>query len=116
MGALTLRDNLYKCTSNSFWVCLIEGRFLVSKRGRVGFTRKSDAALAFKNSDYWDFIVRTLKTTHKDQAYKSQWGESWCWNNNKEGKLIEDNKYKELLKNGTIVYSEIKRIPDWANI
>lgn len=115
MGALTLRDNLYKCTQSSMWVCMIEGRFLVSKQGKVGFKCKRDAALAFKNSEYWEYIVGDLKVFHKDKSSASAISGRY-WNSNKVGKEIEDKKYKELLEQGIVKYYEINQVPGWVNL
>lgn len=83
---MTKRDVLYKCTSNKIWVCMIEGRMLISKRGRAAWSCKSGAALAFLNSSYWNYVK---------------------YNEENSKKL-----YKELLKNGTVKYVELTPIPD----
>lgn len=112
--ALTLRDNLYKSTCSSMWVCLIHGRFLISKKGRTGWNQKSSAALAFKNSCYWDYITWNLKKKHMDKCEENRWGVSW--KNQKEGEEMEKEVYQNLIKEGVVKYIEIKPIPEWTNL
>lgn len=112
--ALTLRDNLYKSTCSSMWVCLIHGRFLVSKKGRTGWNQKSSAALAFKNSSYWDYITWKLKKEHMDKCEENRWGVSW--KNRKEGEKMEKETYQKLIEDGVVKYIEIKPIPEWTNL
>lgn len=117
MGGLTLRDNLYTSSTNSIWVCLIEGRFLVSKRGTTAWQRKSDSISAFKHSDYWRYIVCDLKLQHPDLISQSSscGGKKW-WLDRKRGEQIEKEKFNELMKDGIIQFIEIKPVPNWVNI
>ena len=112
--ALTLRDNLYKSTSSSIWVCMGEGRFLVSKKGRTGWSNKSSAALAFKSSSYWNFITFDLKKQHEDRCVEYRWGLEW--KDRAEGEKLEKEIYQKLIEDGTVKYIEIKQVPEWANI
>lgn len=115
MGGLTLRDNLYTSSTNAIWVCLIEGRFLVSKRGTAAWQRKSDSIHAFKHSDYWRYIIRDLKSQHPDLISRDNRNNEW-WNNRKQGEQIEKEKFDEFIKDGVIQFIEIKPVPDWVNI
>lgn len=115
MGGLTLRDNLYTSSTNAIWVCLIEGRFLVSKRGTTAWQRKSDAVIAFKHSSYWQYIVESLKVQHSNLISQCGLNKKW-WNNRKQGEQIEKEKLNELIKDGIIQFVEIKPVPDWVNV
>ena len=91
---MSLRDNLYIDTTNSIWVCLVEGRYLISNsaRHRTSWKRRCNAVTAFKNSNYWKFICR-----------------------NKTAQEIEDI-YNDYLETGMVKFIEIKPIPVWADI
>ena len=91
---MSLRDNLYIDTTSSIWVCLVEGRYLISNstRQRTSWKRRCNAVAAFKNSNYWKFICR-----------------------NKTVQEIEDI-YNDYLETGMVKFIEIKPIPVWADI
>jgi hypothetical protein len=89
---LSLRDNLYICSTNSIWVCLIEGRYLVSKYGKTSWRRRCDAINTFKRSDYWKYICI-----------------------NKSAQEIEDI-YNDFIEKGLIKFIELKPVPKWADI
>jgi hypothetical protein len=91
---------------------MIEGRFLASKH--AAWKRKSDAVLAFKNSEYWSWIVDGLKNNNLDQVEETRYGRYWKYKS--RGKEIEDKKYQELLDNETVKYIEITPIPEWTNL
>ena len=110
---MTETDAKYACTTSSIWVCMIEGRYLVAK-GHTAWKRKSDAVLAFKNSEYWSWVVDGLKVKNPDLVTEGYSGRRW-WSD-KRGKELEDNTYQDLLKDETVKYIEIKPIPEWANI
>lgn len=106
----TLRDCLYQCTSNSCWVCLIEGRFLVGggmkSGGKSAWRRKADAAQVFKLSNYWRYVKGSLIQQHP---------EIHDWNRGDGLKLL-DEEHKRLQKEGIVKYIEIKPIPEWVNV
>ena len=110
---MTTNEMKYVCTVPSIWVCLIEGRFLVGAKGNTAWKRKSDAAVAFKHSDYWSWIVDGLKNKHPDMVEELKYGRWWRTN---EGKDLEEKAYRELLENGTVKYMEISPVPDWVNL
>lgn len=108
----TLNDVKYASTTSSIWVCMIEGRFFANKH--AAWKRKSDAVLAFKNSEYWSWIVDGLKIDNADQVEETRYGR--YWKSRIGGKEIEDKKYQELLDNGTVKYIEITPVPEWTNL
>lgn len=115
MSKLGLKDNLYICTTNKMWVCMVDGRFLVSKSGHIGFTRKSSAVQAFKNSKYWEYIKRALKSKHDDMVCKEPGYGYGDWLDPEEGKKIELDVYSWLLENGTLKFAEITPLPEWVD-
>lgn len=104
MGRLDLRDNLYMCTRSSMWVCMVEGRFLTSRMGIVGFTSKQGAVMAFKESYYWRYIKNDLHRQYTQLMSTKEWLK------------IENDKYKELLDSKIVQFIEITKVPEWANI
>lgn len=89
---LSLQDNLYKCSTNSIWVCLIKDRYLVSKYGKTSWVRKCDAINTFKRSDYWKYMCI-----------------------NKSVQEIEDT-YNDIIEKGLVKFIELKPVPKWADI
>ena len=110
----TLNDVKYACTVPSIWVCMIEGRFLVGGRGNTAWKRKSDAAVAFKHSEYWGWVVDGLKNNNPDQVEESRFGRYWKYGS--KGKELEDQAYSELIETGKLKYVEITPVPEWANL
>ena len=110
----TLNDAKYACTVSSIWVCMIEGRFLVGGRGNTAWKRKSDAAVAFKHSEYWSWIVDGLKNSNPDQVEESKFHRWWKYGG--QGKDLEEQAYKELIESGKLKYIEITPIPEWVNL
>lgn len=99
------------CTTKSIWVCMIDGEFLVAK-GHAAWRRKSDAVLAFKNSEYWKDIIDELMQNNPDLLYHGYRGHVY-WDDNRKGKELEDTKYQELLETERVTYYEIEPVPDW---
>lgn len=96
-----LNESLYKCTTTKFWVCMVEGRVLISRQGHCAFTRKSSAAQAFLNSDYWYFVEDKEREKLNIDFYE------WETNYKNESKRV----YKELLESGKVKYFEVEPIP-----
>lgn len=116
---MTIDDAKNACTVSTIWVCMIDGKFLVSQKGKAGFKRKADAALAFKHSDYWGELVDKLKEDNKDMCTISKWGLSqehttmW-WTDRKKGAELEDALYEKLLTDRVVKFYEIEPVPDWV--
>jgi hypothetical protein len=90
---------------------MIDGKFLVAK-GHGAWKRKSDAVLAFKNSDCWKHLEEELKDLHPDEV--EHWGRGHrTWKYGGRGKLLTDALYEKLLADGTVSYFEIKPAPGW---
>jgi hypothetical protein len=95
---------LNRCTTAKFWVCMVEGRVLVSRRGNCAFTRKSSAAQAFLNSEYWYFVE------DKERVKLNIDFDEWETNYKNESKRV----YKELLESGIVKYIEVFPVPSWV--
>lgn len=115
---MTIEDAKNACTVSTIWVCMIDGRFLVSQKGKAGFKRKADAALAFKHSEYWLELVEKLKKDNKELCNISKWGltqeNTVMWWNDNRGKELEDALYEKLLTDKVVKYYEIEPVPDWV--
>lgn len=92
---------------------MIDGEFLVAK-GHAAWRRKSDAALAFKNSIYWKDIVDELKKNNPNLVEDIGYRNFHWWKDSKKGKELEDAKYAELLESGKVNYYEIEPVPSWV--
>lgn len=106
MGALNLRDALYKSTTDTCWICMIEGRMMVGSgtrtKGQVAWARKCDLAQVFKLTEYWRLYLRSHRSDFPEISDRE-----WDWdypNAQKAKKKI----YKELLKSGQVKYLEVK--------
>lgn len=114
---MNLTEAKNNSTISSMWVCMVDGKFLKSKQGKVGFVNKKDAVLAFKCSDYWKQIVQNIKNELIEMChYYNKSCTKIGWNDKKQGKTIEDEKYNDMLANGCIKYIEITPVPDWINL
>ena len=115
--ALTLRDSLYQSTTNSIWVCMIEGRIMTGSgwntrsRNKCGWTNKNAVAQAFKHTPYWKFIKSSLKAQHPEIN-----SSDWWYSGRGEAKKIMKDEYNRLLNEGIVKYIEITQVPDWVNI
>ena len=107
-----IKEALESCTTNKCWVCVVEGRFLKSAKGRCGWATKAAATLAFKSSPYWLKVCQDLKTEHPEKTSESYWG-GRDWNSRSIQKSMEDTKYKELVESDMVHIYEIKITPEW---
>lgn len=89
-------------TVDSFWVCMIEGRFLVGKgvhsKGKVGYSRKADCAQVFKLSKYWQDYLNEHRKDYPDITDRE-----WDWDYPK-ARAAKKEIYKKLLESGTVKY------------
>ena len=76
--------------------------------------RKSDAALAFKYSEYWEFIKYCTQRDHLE-LFNDINGYLICKDCEVYRKILDD-KYKDLLNTGVVKFIEIKPVPEWFNI
>lgn len=83
-------------TVTHFWVCMIEGRILVSHRGVCAWKNKCGAARTFMESDYWIEYINKFKSEAKHS----------------EKVKLQRRVYEQLLKDGIVKYIEISPIPD----
>lgn len=106
MGTLDLRNAVYKSTTNSCWICMIEGRMMVGQgsrtKGQVAWSRKCDLAQVFKYSDYWRTYLAMHRVDFPDIS-----NNEWDWDYPKAVKA-KKKLYKELLKSGKVKYFEVK--------
>jgi hypothetical protein len=104
--ALNLRDALYKTTTDTCWICMIEGRMMVGRgsrtKGQVAWARKCDLAQVFKLSDYWLTYLRMHRADYPDITDRE-----WDWDYPVAQKA-KKKIYKELLKSGQVKYFEVK--------
>lgn len=104
--ALNLRDALYKSTTDTCWICMIEGRMMVGQgarsKGQVAWARKCDLAQVFKYSNYW----RTYVRLHRGE-FPEITDHEWDLDYPKAVK-VKKKLYKDLLKSGQVKYFEVK--------
>lgn len=104
--ALNLRDAMYKSTTDTCWICMIEGRMMVGQgarsKGQVAWARKCDLAQVFKYSDYWRTYVRLHREDYPGIS-KFEWDLDYPAAQKAKKKI-----YKELLKSGKVKYLEVK--------
>lgn len=112
---MTENDIKYASTYPSIWVCMIEGRFLKGKGGAMAWARKNDAVTTFKHSEYWEWVVDSLKTNNPNLTEEGYRGR-WWWKDRRKGQEIEKQAYEELLTSGKVKYIEITPIPEWVNL
>lgn len=107
-----IRNSIYKCTTGSFWVCLIDGRVMVGRgshaSGKCAWRRKCDCVQAFKNSHFWLTIKSSLRNQHPEIP---NW--QWVGRGSGEAKKLYDEAYVNLLMDGTIKFIEVSKTPDW---
>jgi hypothetical protein len=84
-----IRDAMLSCTTNRFWVCMINDRVLFSKRGVCAWRNKCGAVRTFKESEFWIEYVSTLK-------------------NESDAKTL----YTKLLEDGTVRFIEVCPMPE----
>lgn len=107
------KEALYSCTTPSMWVCMINGRFLVSK-GHTAWKRKSDAVKTFMHSKYWEDIVEKLQNDNPDQVEETSYHRWWKYGGT--GIKLEQEAYNKLIENQIVKYIEIIPVPDWVNL
>ena len=84
-----IRDAMLSCTTNRFWVCMINGRVLFSKRGVCAWRNKCGAARAFKESEFWIEYMSKFR-------------------NESDAKTL----YTKLLEDGTVRFIEVCPVPE----
>ena len=94
------------CTVNRFWVCMIEGRVLTSRRGVCAWRNKCGAARTFIESGYWLEKVAQLK---KEIAPDVKWGD---FDLEEPYVKLKRQKYEQLLKDGIVKYIEVSPVPE----
>lgn len=95
---------LNRCTTAKFWVCMVEGRVLVSRRGNCAFTRKSSAVQAFLNSKYW---------IHEEDEERCRRGYSWEeW---ESCKALSKACYEKLKNDGKVRFLEVEPISNYPD-
>lgn len=87
-----VKEAMLSCTTDRFWVCMINDRILVSKRGVCAWKNKCGAARAFKESNFWIEASSRL--------------------NNSKYKHIVDGFYSKLLMDGTVRFIEVCPVPE----
>ena len=107
------KDVINECTTNKCWVCVIEGRFLKSAKGRCGWATKAAATLAFKSSPYWSAICQNMLLENVDDTCVDYLGRK-VWKSRSIGKKMEDAKYKELVDSGVVHIYQISIAPEWV--
>lgn len=107
-----MKKVLNSCTTNKCWVCVVEGRFLKSSKGRCGWATKAAATLAFKSSPYWSAICQNMMSENIKDTYEDHFGYR-SWKSRSIEKEMEGAKYKELIDNGTVKIYEICIAPEW---
>lgn len=94
------------CTVNRFWVCMIEGRVLTSRRGVCAWRNKCGAARTFIASGYWFEYVSRLK---KEHAPDISWG---VFETDTKYITLQRQAYEQLLKDGIVKYIEVSPVPE----
>lgn len=107
------KDVINECTTNKCWVCVIEGRFLKSAKGRCGWATKAAATLAFKSSPYWSEVCQNLMSENIKDTYEDHFGYR-NWKSRSIEKMMEDAKYKELVDSGVVHIYQISIAPEWV--
>ena len=106
------RNAIYKCTTNHFWVCLIDGRVMVGRGtkagGKCAWRRKCDCVQAFKNCEFWNAIKSSIKNLHPEI-------DEWKFEGRGSGEVrkLYEEAFNDLLMEGIVKFIEVSKVPDW---